>query len=67
MGFFERLESLRRQKKTREELDAHYKNVDGLEKGDLPAMILAGLLAVLPVIAVIGLAMLGVLKLFGAL
>jgi len=65
-SFFERLQSLRQQKKTRGELDEHYKKLD-LEKGDLPAMMLAGCITTIPILVLIGLVMLGILKLFGAL
>ena len=37
--------------KTKEELDAHFKSIE-LEKGDLPAMIIAALITFLPVVII---------------
>ena len=39
-------------KKTQEELDEHYKNIE-LEKGDFPAMVIAALITFLPVLIVV--------------
>ena len=64
MRFFERWRSLPRSK-TKEELDAHYKDMD-LEKGDLLAMIAAGFIAFAPLLLVVALVALVMLLLFGA-
>ena len=47
-----KLRSLAPPKKTKEELDEHYKNVE-LEKGDLPAMIIAAFITFLPILIVV--------------
>jgi len=41
-------------KKTKEELDDHFKEVEkvGLEKGDFPAMVIAALITFLPVLII---------------
>jgi len=47
----ERYKALFNRKKTKEELDEHYKNVE-LEKGDFFAMVIAAFLTFLPVLLV---------------
>lgn len=65
MRLFEQWRALPR-KKTAAELDAHYKQID-LEKGDLLAMILAGFIAFIPLLLIIGAAMFLMLLLFRAI
>ena len=47
----ERFKQVFRNKKTQEELDEHYNNLE-LEKGDYPAMVIAALLTFLPVLLI---------------
>lgn len=65
MNLFERWRTLPRNK-TKEELDAHYQQMD-LEKGDLLAMIIAGFITFVPLLLAIAAILLLVLKLFGAI
>lgn len=65
MGFFERWRTLPRNK-TKEELDAHYEQMD-LEKGDMLAMILAGFITFVPVLLGIALVLLLILNFFRAI
>jgi len=51
MGLLDRFIARLPKKKTREELDEHYKNIE-LEKGDLPAMIIAAFITFFPVLIV---------------
>ena len=48
----ERYKSLLKPKKTKEELDEHYENIE-LEKGDFKAMVIAALITFVPVLIVI--------------
>ncbi|MCL2812038.1 MAG: hypothetical protein FWD25_09155 [Clostridia bacterium] len=52
MSFFERLQSLPRHK-PKKELDAHFEKMQ-LEKGDMFAMILAGFMALWPILLILG-------------
>ena len=45
----ERFKQAFKNKKTQEELDEHYNNIE-LEKGDFPAMVIAALITFLPVL-----------------
>ncbi len=65
MNFFDRLNELPRQR-AKKELDAPVEKVP-LEKGDMPALIIAALITFLPVLVVLGLVTLGVMKFFGAI
>ena len=47
----ERIKSRLPKKKTKEELDNHFDEIE-LEKGDLPAMIIAALITFLPVLII---------------
>jgi len=47
----ERFKQVFKNKKTQEELDEHYNNLE-LEKGDYPAMVIAALLTFLPVLLI---------------
>ena len=47
----ERLRGFLPKKKTKEELDEHYNNIE-LEKGDFPAMVIAAIITFLPVLIV---------------
>jgi len=51
MGLIDRYIARLPKKKTKEELDEHYDKVE-LEKGDLPAMIIAAFITFLPVLIV---------------
>jgi len=55
----ERIKAYLPKKKTQKELDEHYDNVE-LEKGDIPAMIIAALITFLPVVVLILAAFYGV-------
>jgi len=59
----ERFKSLLSKKKTKEELDEHYDNIE-LEKGDFPAMVIAALITFLPVLLIILAVFYGLLWLF---
>ena len=48
---FERFKELLPKRKTREELDAYSEGIE-LEKGDIPAMIIAALITFIPVLIV---------------
>jgi hypothetical protein len=54
MQFFERWRTLPRNK-SKKELDEHYQQMD-VEKGDMPAMFLAGFLAFGPILLVLAVA-----------
>ena len=47
-----RLKEILGKKKTKEELDEHYKSIE-LEKGDFPAMVIAAIITFLPVLIVV--------------
>jgi len=47
----ERLKELLPKKKTKEQLDEHYNNVE-LEKGDFPAMCIAALITFIPILII---------------
>ena len=49
---FEKLKSKIAKPKTKEELDEYYDNLE-LEKGDIPAMLIAALITFVPVILII--------------
>jgi len=51
MGIMDRYREHLPKRKTKEELDEHYKNVK-LEKGDLPAMIIAAFITFMPVLVI---------------
>ena len=51
MGLLDRFVARLPKKKTREELDEHYKKIE-LEKGDLPAMIIAAFITFFPVLII---------------
>ena len=51
MGLIDRYIARLPKKKTKEELDEHYKKVE-LEKGDLPAMIIAAFITFFPVLII---------------
>ncbi|MCL2030608.1 MAG: hypothetical protein FWG93_03600 [Oscillospiraceae bacterium] len=51
MNPFNRLRRVFERKKTQEELDEHYQNVE-LEKGDFLAMVIAALITFLPVLLI---------------
>ena len=51
MFFPDRLKLRLPKQKTKEELDEHYKNIE-LEKGDLPAMIIAAFITFLPILII---------------
>ena len=51
MGLIDRYIARLPKKKTKEELDEHYKKVE-LEKGDLPAMIIAAFITFFPVLVI---------------
>ena len=59
----ERFKSLLGKKKTKEELDEHYDNIE-LEKGDFPAMVIAALITFLPVLLIILVVFYGLLWIF---
>lgn len=65
MSFWNRWKENLPKEKTKEELDAHYDGMD-LEKGDFPAMIIAGLITFVPILLVIGVVLWLVMWLFGA-
>ena len=65
MNFFDRLSQLQHQKAKNAPEDHGEKAP--LEKGDMPALIIAALITFLPVLAVLGLVTLGVMKFFGAI
>jgi len=48
----ERLRAYLPKKKSKEELDEHYENVE-LEKGDFMAMIIAAVITILPVVIIV--------------
>ncbi len=63
MKFFENRKNRLPREKTPEELDAHFKNLE-LEKGDIPAMMIAAFLnLILPLLLIVG-AIFGVMYLF---
>ncbi len=64
MAFLDKYRHVLPKDKNKEELDEHYKDME-LEKGDLPAMLIAALLTFGPVILVISLIYVGVALLFG--
>ena len=49
MSIFQRFRDRLPQDKTEEELEKHYEEMDNLEKGDLPAMMIAAFLTFGPV------------------
>ena len=51
MFFPDKLKLRLPKQKTKEELDEHYKNIE-LEKGDLPAMIIAAFITFLPILII---------------
>ena len=55
-----RFRALLPKKKTKEELDEHYKNIK-LEKGDFAAMVIAAFITFLPVLIVVMVVFFGVL------
>ena len=61
--FPERLKEIFKQKKTKEELDNHYEEIE-LEKGDFLAMVIAGIITFLPVLIIILLVFFGTLWIF---
>jgi len=50
--FPSRLKEILGKKKTKEELDEHYQNIE-LEKGDFPAMVIAAIITFLPVLIIV--------------
>ena len=52
MFFPGRLREALFRKKTKEELDAHYENIE-LEKGDFPAMVIAAFITFFPVMIIV--------------
>jgi len=61
--FPERLKEIFKQKKSKEELDKHYEEIE-LEKGDFLAMVIAGIITFLPVLIIILLVFFGTLWIF---
>jgi len=59
----ERFKQAFRNKKTKEELDKHYDEIE-LEKGDFPAMVIAALITFLPVLLIALLVLFGTMWLF---
>lgn len=53
MSLLQRIKDRMPKEKTPEELEEHYKAMDNLEKGDVPAMIIAALITFLPVALII--------------
>ena len=58
-----RLKSLIIRKKTKEELDEHYENIE-LEKGDFLAMVIAAFITFLPVLIIVLVIVFGLMWLF---
>jgi len=62
---FDRFKQILSKKKSKEELDKHYEEMD-LEKGDFSAMVIAALITFLPVLVVVLIVFFGLLwLLFG--
>jgi len=59
----ERFKSLIVRKKTKEELDEHYENIE-LEKGDFLAMVIAAFITFLPVLIIVLVIVFGLMWLF---
>lgn len=64
MGLFQKIKDSMPKEKTPEELEKHYEAMDNLEKGDVPAMIIAALITFLPVALLIIGVFYGILFLF---
>jgi len=62
MSLFDRLVERLPKKKTKEELDEHYKNVE-LEKGDFLAMVIAAFITFFPVVIIALIVFIGILLL----
>ena len=63
MNVIKKLKDLLPKEKNKEDLDQHYDNMK-LEKGDLPAMLIAALITFLPVILIILAVVYGLIWLF---
>ncbi len=64
MKFLEKYKKALPKKKSKEELDEHYNNMD-LDKSDYVAMLIAGLITFGPLVVFISLVYIGVALLFG--
>ncbi len=64
MGLLDRYRHVLPKNKKKEELDKRFEEIE-LEKGDLPAMLIAALLTFGPIILVISLLYVGIALLFG--
>ncbi len=64
MSLLDKYRSLLPKEKGKKELDRHYDDME-LEKGDMPAMLLAALITFGPVVLAVVLVFIGVAKLFG--
>ncbi|MCL2426646.1 MAG: hypothetical protein FWD05_09960 [Oscillospiraceae bacterium] len=60
---FQDLKNTLFKKKTKEELDAHYENIE-LEKGDFTAMVIAAIITFLPVLIIALIVVFGLMWLF---
>ncbi len=64
MIFFDKLKSSMPKQKSKEKLEERFYTIE-LEKGDLPAMLIAAIITFGPVILIISLAYVGIAFLFG--
>ena len=66
MSFFDRYRERLPKKKTKDELDKHYNDIEdaGLEKGDFLAMVIAAFITFFPVLIIVMIIFFGLMWLF---